>query len=123
MEYTQEISSKETLDEIMSDDGPTVMIDFWAGWCVPCRMMAPHFEAVAQAMADKPVVFYKLDTEAYPEFAQAFNVRSLPTIVMIHRGKVFDALMGAKDAATVQKKAEWLLSKARGESFFKRLFR
>ena len=122
MAYAHEITSKAEIDEIMKEGGPAVMIDFWAAWCGPCRMMAPHFEAVAEAMADEPVKLMKLDTETYAQIAQAFNVRSLPTILLIHDGKVQDVLIGAKDAGTLKKKAEWLVSKARGDGFFKRIF-
>ncbi|MEZ4458508.1 MAG: thioredoxin [bacterium] len=122
MAHAQEIISRETLESIMVEGGPAVMIDFWASWCGPCRMMAPHFEAAAQALADEPITFYKLDTEKHPDLAQSFRVMSLPTILLIHDGKVQDVLIGARDTNALKKKGEWLLSKARGEGFFKRIF-
>lgn len=122
MAFAIEITSRETLEEIMAPDAPPAMIDFWAAWCGPCRMMAPHFEAAAEVMAEQGVKFYKLDTEKHPDLAQSFRVMSLPTILLIHEGKVQDVVIGARDAAALKKKAEWLLSKSRGEGFFKRLF-
>ncbi len=120
-EYTKEITEESQLDEILSQGGPTAMIDFWASWCGPCRMMGPHFEAVAEEYADQPIEFYKLDTEAHPELASLFNVRSLPTVVVTHDGKILDAMIGAQDARALAKKSEWAMSKARGEGFFDRL--
>lgn len=120
-EHAREITNKSELDAIMTDGGPTVMIDFWASWCGPCKMMAPHYEAVAEQFADEPIEFYKVNTEEHPELAAPFNVRSLPTIVVVHDGKILDALIGAQDARTLVKKGEWAMSKARGEGFFDRL--
>lgn len=122
MAHAVDITTREQLDAIMAQDAPPALIDFWASWCGPCRMMAPHFEAAAEVMKEHGVTFYKLDTEAHPELAQAFRVMSLPTVLLIHEGKVQDVLIGARDAASLKKKAEWLLSKSRGEGFFKRLF-
>ena len=120
-EHAREITSKNELQKIMTEGGPTVMIDFWASWCGPCRMMAPHFEAVAEEYADQPIEFYKINTEEHPELSQPFNVRSLPTVVIASDGQILDALIGAQDARTLAKKTEWALSKARGEGFFDRL--
>ncbi|MBL8519195.1 MAG: thioredoxin [Betaproteobacteria bacterium] len=63
----------------------TVIIDFWAPWCGPCRMFAPTFEAVSEQYPD--VVFAKLNTEEQQEIAAAFNIRSIPTL-MVFREKV-----------------------------------
>jgi len=121
-EHVDEITTRTELDAIMTADGPAAMIDFWADWCAPCRAMAPHFEAVAGQYADEPIAFYKINTEEHPELSAPFNVRSLPTIVLVHEGRILDALVGAQDANTLAKKSDWVLSKARGEGFFDRLF-
>ncbi len=67
------------------ESGKTIIIDFWAPWCGPCRAFAPTFEAVAEEFPD--VVFAKINTEAEPELGSSFNVRSIPTL-MVFREQV-----------------------------------
>jgi len=121
MAYAKEITSMKELEAVMSPDAEPAMIDFWASWCGPCRAMAPHYEAAAEALKDEPVHFYKIDTEAHPDLVGAFNVRGLPTVLMIKEGKVADALVGARDGQTYKKKAEWLMGKEQ-PGLFKKIF-
>ena len=65
--------------------------------------------------------FYKVTTEAQPELAAAFNIRSIPTMVLVHDGEVLDVVVGALDARRLSAKVDWLLSRARGEGFWARL--
>ncbi len=67
------------------ESGKTIIIDFWAPWCGPCRAFAPTFEAVSEDFPD--VVFAKINTEAEPELGAAFNIRSIPTL-MVFREQV-----------------------------------
>lgn len=83
------------------ESSPIVLIDFWAAWCGPCRMFAPVFEKVSNEHPD--VVFAKVDTEAQPQLAGAFNVSSIPTLVAIRDGIVLYSQPGAlPEAALVQ---------------------
>jgi thioredoxin len=119
--YT-DLTSEHAVDRVMTS-GETAVIDFWAPWCAPCRAVAPHFEAVARRYADAGarVAFYKIDTEAQPRLAEAFHVRSIPTMVFVNGGEIVDVVIGAIDARRLAAKLEWLLSKARGEGFLDRL--
>jgi thioredoxin 1 len=119
--YT-DLSSQPAVEAMMQPGGGTAVIDFWAPWCAPCKAVAPHFEAVARAYAEKPVRFYKVNTESQPAIAAAFGIQSIPTMVFVHDGAVLDVSVGALDGRRLADKVEWLLSKARGEGFFARLF-
>ncbi len=120
-QHYQDIHKQRTIEALMKPGGGTAVIDFWAPWCAPCRAMAPHFAAVANRYAEDPIAFYKIDTQAYPTFGKAFNIRSLPTMVFIHDGEIMDVFVGARSARQIAEKVDWLLSKARGEGFITRL--
>jgi putative thioredoxin len=71
-----------------------VLVDFWADWCAPCRMLGPMLERLAEEF-NGAFVLARVDTESAPELAQAFQIRSIPYVVMMKDGKPVDAFVGA----------------------------
>ncbi len=83
--------TEATFVETVKKDG-IVLLDWWASWCGPCRMFAPIFEAAAAAHPD--IVFGKVDTEAEPSLAEAFRIRSIPTLMAFRDGVLLFAQPG-----------------------------
>jgi thioredoxin 2 len=81
-----------------------VLVDFWAPWCGPCRTMAPQFEQAARQLAGR-VQFAKVDTDAEPELAGRFAIRSIPTLVLLQGGREVRRTSGALSASQLQ---QWL---------------
>jgi len=77
-----------------------ILIDFWAEWCAPCKAFAPVFEAAAQKYPD--IFFAKVNTEAEPILAQQFEVRSIPTLLVVKDGEIVAARVGALSPAKLE---------------------
>ena len=82
-------------DEVLKSDTP-VIVDFWAEWCGPCRQFGPTFEKASEANED--IVFAKVDTEALPQVAGRFNIRSIPTLIRFDNGSESKRVSGAMRA-------------------------
>lgn len=84
-----------TLDKVLKTDKP-VVIDFWAEWCGPCRMVAPIIEQLAEEYKDN-VIVGKIDVDENNEATTKYGIRNIPTILFIKKGQVMDKIVGAAD--------------------------
>jgi thioredoxin 1 len=80
-----------------------MVVDFWAAWCGPCRMVGPVIEQLANEYAGK-VTFGKLNVDENPAVSQNFGIQSIPTILVFHKGKRVDGLLGAVPKAYIESK-------------------
>jgi len=85
----------------MADSAVPVIIDFWAPWCGPCRMVAPEIERVAQAASGRYLVL-KVNTDALTDIAAEFRIQSIPTLAVVFRGRELGRVSGARSAADIR---------------------
>ena len=91
--------TKDNFEQIVSDND-TVIVDFWAPWCAPCRAFAPTFELASENHAG--VVFAKVNTEDEQEVAGAFNIRSIPTLMVFREKVILYAEAGSLPAPALE---------------------
>ena len=92
--------TSENFDRTVMQSEKTVLIDFWAGWCGSCRMLAPIIDEIAEEYADT-VTVGKINVDEQPQLAAAFGVESIPTIIAFKNGVPLGALVGLQTKESV----------------------
>lgn len=92
------ITKNNFQEEVLNSEKP-VLLDFWASWCGPCRMVAPVLEEIAAERSDIKVG--KINVDEQPELAAQFGVMSIPTLVVMKNGKVINQAVGARPKAQI----------------------
>lgn len=97
-DYVSEVSDTTFEKDVLQSDKP-VLVDFWAEWCAPCRMLAPTVEAVAEKYSASARVF-KLNVDDNPSVSQRYGIKGIPTLILFRGGKEEERVVGAtsKDA-------------------------
>ena len=97
--------TEANFDELAMNSDKAVMVDFWAEWCGPCRMVGPHVDALSTEYDGKAIVG-KVNVDHNPSIAAKFGVRNIPTIIFLKNGEVVDKVVGAQSKEALAEKLE-----------------
>ena len=95
-------------EEVLDNELPT-LVDFWAPWCGPCRMVAPVVEELAEEY-DGKVSFYKLNTDDNPQVATTYGIRSIPTLLVFKGGEPVGQIVGFRPKSDLKKRLDEVLA-------------
>jgi thioredoxin 1 len=99
--HTLEFSEQNFEEEVLKSDKP-VLVDFWATWCAPCRMMAPAVDTIAEAYAGRAKVG-KLNVDDNLSITSYYKIRGVPTLLLFKDGQIQDAIVGAVSKEAIRK--------------------
>jgi thioredoxin 1 len=100
-EHVNEVSDNSFEKEVLQSDKP-VLVDFWAAWCAPCRMLAPTVEAVAEKYAGNARVV-KLNVDENPAISQRYGIKGIPTLILFKGGKEEERVVGATSKEAISR--------------------
>jgi len=103
-----EITDENFQQEVLNSETP-VLVDFWADWCQPCKMIAPVVEQIAEEY-DGKVKIGKLDVDSNQQTSQAMGIRGIPALIIFNDGKPVDQIIGVVPKSIIQKKIDEVLA-------------
>ena len=103
-EFVKEVSDNSFEKDVLGSGKP-VLVDFWAEWCAPCRMLAPTVAAVAEHYGDAASVV-KLNVDDNPSTAQRYGIKGIPTLILFRDGKEVERVVGATSKGSISKMIE-----------------
>ena len=103
-----EITDQNFQQEVLNSETP-VLVDFWADWCQPCKMIAPVVEQIAEEY-DGKVKIGKLDVDSNQQTSQAMGIRGIPALIIFNNGKPVDQIIGVVPKSIIQKKIDEVLA-------------
>jgi thioredoxin 1 len=112
MSVIKEVGTDDFQSEVLQVSGP-VVIDFWAEWCGPCRMLTPIVERVAEKLGDRLKVV-KCNVDENPEIAARYGVKAIPNLIFFNRGQVVEQAIGVMSEAQLMAKAVEVLESDNG---------
>ena len=104
MSEPKAVGDKDFIQEVLESDTP-VLVDFWADWCAPCKMVAPLIDELAKEY-DGKIKFTKVDVDDNPQTAMQYGIRSIPTLLVFKGGAPVDQVVGAVPKATIKKRLD-----------------
>ena len=104
MGHPTDVTDSDFEEQVVNADTP-VLVDFWADWCAPCKMIAPIVEELAEEF-DGKVKFTKLDVDSNPKSAMTYGIRSIPTLLIFKGGQPVDQIVGAVPKKALKSKIE-----------------
>ena len=104
MGHPTDVTDSDFEEQVVNADTP-VLVDFWADWCAPCKMIAPIVEELAEEF-DGKVKFTKLDVDSNPKSAMTYGIRGIPTLLIFKGGQPVDQIVGAVAKKALKSKIE-----------------
>ena len=104
MSEPKAVGDKDFIQEVLESDTP-VLVDFWADWCAPCKMVAPLIDELAEEY-DGKIKFTKVDVDDNPQTAMQYGIRSIPTLLVFKGGAPVDQVVGVVPKAALKKRLD-----------------
>jgi thioredoxin 1 len=100
-EHVKEVNDSNFEADVLKSDKP-VLVDFWAPWCGPCRMMAPQFEQAARQLKGR-ALFAKVNSDDNPQVSQRYGIKGIPTLILFKNGKEEERVVGATSKEAISR--------------------